>query len=398
MAAQVVHQPPQQRAEEQQAARVAPLGSLVGVSLENYKWAKDLVANNKTIGSRVGPIIDYTEETTKSVLKKSPIQVEDIVTAVDTRVDKAVTYGSNTVKTVVHAPGKLKNNTLAIVHDRLNRFKIEQDESEDTAEPGVTTIAEDAKLITAERLSRLLDASEGYLAQYFPISEDDRETLKVESPRGHLKPIAMRAGKQGRLAARRMQEQALAKVSGLKKRTGEVVHVDLVKYSEFLDRQKDNVKQTIYITLEKIDEKVVQPTKDVASKSTAAVKDRVIYPAKNRIVSVQIPFKDRFVRIWTVVGDEYNQRVVEPRDQIVAMFRKELAIQQELAKGQSGEDLTITDGLKAVIAAARSRLSKEWEVRVSPTLAKFMRRNGDFDEEELEEKSFGDDEEEVVSE
>mmetsp|Transcript_22588 Transcript_22588/g.42275 ORF Transcript_22588/g.42275 Transcript_22588/m.42275 type:complete len:419 (+) Transcript_22588:204-1460(+) len=375
MTAQV--QMPSGQPEEGQ--QVAPLGSLMGVSLENYKWAKDLVASNKTLGPRMSPLIEYTEETTLSVLKKSPIQVEDIVTAVDTRVDRAVHYGSDTFKTVREGPSKITNKTLKSVHERLNQLKLEGDE--DVSEPGVSTIAGDAKVITTERLSKLLDASEGYLAQYLPVSEEDRETLKVDAGKGEFKPIAIRAGRQGKVAAVRLQEQALAKVSGLKKRTSEVVHVDLVKYSEFLDKQKSNVKQTFYVTLDKIDESLIKPTKETATKATDAVKNRVINPAKERIVSIELPFKDRIVYVWTVVGDEYDARVVQPRDQIVKLFREELASQQDLAKQKSGEDLTITAGLKAVLNAASHRFSKEWEVRVSPTIAKVLGRKSGSEKE-----------------
>ena len=354
------------------AAPVTPLGSLVDVSLSYYKVAKEIVAANKTLGPRVSPLLAYGEEKTLVVLKKSPIKVEDVVAAVDSRVDASVKYTMQTVEALRAAPAQAVAKTQAK--------------------------AEEVQQATAVRLDSLLDASAGYLAQYLPLNEEEKAELKgteAESSK-ELKPVAIRAGKQGKVAAKKLQELALAKVQGLKKRTGDVVHVDLVKYSEFLDAQKENVKQTLFITLDKINEKVVEPTKEVAEKSRAVVNKRVIEPVNQRVQMVAIPIQDRVIKVWTMVGDEYNNRVVQPRDQIVSMFREELALQQELAKQKSGEDLTITAGLKAVIAAARARLSKEWEVRISPSLARVLRRNnGEFEEEEMEEKSFGDDEEDV---
>jgi len=349
---------------------VAPLSSLVDVSLLYYKAAKEIVAANKTLGPRVSPLLAYGEEKTLIVLKKSPIQVEDVVSAVDSRVDASVQYAKETVESIRAAPSKVAKKTAEVT--------------------------EETKVATAEKLNLLLDASAGYLAQYLPLSEEEQLEIKGdEASKKELKPAAARAGKQSKVAAKKIQELALAKFGGIKERTGNVVHVDLVKYSEFLDNQKENVKQTIFITLDKINEKVVEPTKEVAEKGKNAVQKRVIEPVNARVQAITIPIQDRVVKIWTLAGDEYNARVVQPRDQIVSMFREELALQQELAKQKSGEDLTITAGLKAVIAAARARLSKEWEIRVSPALAKALGRQGEYEEEEMEEKSFGDDDEDV---
>lgn len=369
-----------------QAAPIAPLGTVLKLSLENYEWAKDYVVSNKTLGPRVSPLLEFGENTTKKVLDASPIKLETVVEAVDTRVDAAVTYGSETVQKVREAPGKIKNKSLSAVHNKLNDIKVDKDE--EPAELALATVADDVKVITSERLSMLLDASEGYLAQYLPISEEDKEEIKVEVAKGELKPLATRAGKQSKVAAKRMQEQILAKISGLKARTSEVVHVDLVKYSEYLDKQKTNVTTRIYVALEKVDEKAVQPVKEVTAKGVNAVNTRLIVPAKERLLSVRLPFQDRFVRIWTVVGEEYEAKIVKPRAQIVQMFREELAIQKELAreKSGSGEDLTITAGLKAVVAAARARLAKELDGRVYPTINRVLGRSNEEEEKQYEDE------------
>jgi len=357
-----------------------PLTSLLTYSLDNYEWAKGIVAKNQTLGPRVAPLLQFGEDTTKKVLGASPVKLEAVIEAVDTRVDKAVVYTTETVQAVREAPGKLKNKTLTTVHSKLNDIKVDKDE--EPAELGVSTIAEDVKVITSERLSMLLDASEGYLAQYLPISEEDKEEIKVEAPKGELKPIAVRSYRQSKIAAKRLQEQIINKITGLQATTKERVHVDLIKYSEFLDKQKEAVSGTIVLALEKVDAKAVQPTKEVVNKATNAVKTKVLVPAKERFDSVAIPFQNRVVRIWTVIGDEYDQKVVRPRAQIVQMFREELALQQELAKQKSGsgDDLTITAGLKAVVAAASARLQKEWEVRVKPTVKKVLGRKTEDEE------------------
>lgn len=365
-----------------QAAPHAPLNSLLTYSLDNYEWAKGIVVKNQTLGPRVAPLLQFGEDTTKKVLGASPIKLESVIEAVDTRVDKAVVYTTETVQKVREAPGKIKNKSLTAVHDKLNTIKVDKDE--EPAELALSTIADDVRVISSERLSLLLDASEGYLQQYLPISDEDKEEIKVEAPKGELKPIAIRSYRQSKVAAKRLQEQIINKITTLKATTEDRVHVDLIKYNEFLNKQKDSVKGTIYLALEKIDEKAVQPTKEVANKATEVVKTRVIAPTKARFDSVAIPFQNRIIRIWTVIGDEYDQKVVRPRNQIVEMFRKELQIQQELAKQQSNnEELTITAGLKAVVAAASARLSKEWEVRVKPAVKKVLgRETGEEEDDE----------------
>lgn len=370
----------------------APMGSLLNFSLDNYEWAKDYVVNNKTLGPRVSPLLEFGENTTKKVLDASPIKLETVIEAVDTRVDRVVTGTVETTQAVIAAPGNLKNKTLEFTHEKLNLIKIDKDATE--ADLAVSTIAEDVKVITSERWNMLLDASEGYMAQYLPISEEDKEDIKVEAQKGELKPLAIRSFRQTKLLARRTPEKLFSKVSGITTRTKEAVHVDLIKYSEYLDKQKQNVTTTVYVAWEKVDEKVVQPTKEVAVKSSEAIKNKVLIPVKDRVVAIRLPFHDRIVNIFAVVGDEYETRVVRPRAQIVKMFREELELQQQLAKKESSnDDLTITDGLKAVVAAARTRISKEWEVRAMPTVNQVLGRPVIEEyEEEIEEKSYVDEE------
>lgn len=370
------------------AAPVAPVGASVKYGLDTYEKLKEVVVSNKMVGARVGPLFELTESTTKRVLEVSPIKLESVIDAVDTRVDAAVTYGTETAQKVYEALGKLKNKTTAAIHTRLNSVKVDQ-EAETPEEVNFSTVADDLSVIASERLSMALDASEGFMAQYLPISDEDKEELKVEVAKGELKPLAFRAGRQSKVAAKRLQEQIINKMTGLKTRTTEVVHVDLVKYSEFLDKQKTAVTNTIYIALEKVDEKAVQPVKDIAAKGANAVNTRVIVPARERVSAVRIPFQGRMVAIWTVIGEGYEAKIVKPRAQIVQMFKEELALQQELAreKSGSGEDLSIAAGLKAVVTAARARVTKEFDGRIVPFVNKVLGRaapEDTYDEDEDE--------------
>jgi hypothetical protein len=289
---------------------------------------------------------------------------------------------------------------LVFVHDKIQKLREEgPEETTGESDPSVKTIIVDAKEVTAERLNQLLDASEGYLQQYLPPAEDSSETMGREGMKTEMKPVANRALKMTQVAAARMQSKALSKIVDLKRRTEDVVHVDLVKYSEWLDLE--GKKETVIITWNKVEEKVVNPAKEqlekrieiakeMAETSTHAVQEKVLSPLKLKLEPIYLPLQDNVVRIWTVVGDQYDQKVVKPRDQIIQMFRAELQEQQEIAKLRNGdEQLTIQAGLAAVVAAARTRLSMEWELRVSPTLDRILGKDQEEEEEE-EDKSFGD--------
>lgn len=378
------------------------LGRLVDMGVENYKWSKDLVAQNKTLGPRLSPVITYTEETTLSLLGKSPIAVDDVVTAVDSRVDKVVTFTGEKVQAVRDAP----KNTFGYVHDKLSSLRVEQEEgdAEDTEseDPSVTTLLTDVKSVSAERLNLLLDASEGYLQQYLPPTEEEQEELKVEGKISELRPLPTRFYKISKVTVNKIGQTAVSKSREITERTKNTVHVDLIKYSEWLDKSvKEPVAKRLAIVDEKlaisqkvtrVDIAVVQPIKAQVNKRVEQVDGKLVQPAK-----------EKFVLVVTTISSKYDEKVVQPRDQIIQMFREELDTQKALAAEKSGgEDLTIAAGLSAVVAAARARLTNEWEVRVAPTLSRFMGRTADADtdadadaddeelDEELEDKSYGD--------
>ncbi|GBG30721.1 Hypothetical Protein FCC1311_069412 [Hondaea fermentalgiana] len=366
-----------------------PVGKLIDMSLEQYSGAKDLLAKNQVIGKRLTPFVDWTENTTKAILRKSPVAVDKVVTAVDTRAEAVVNFTSEKVQVMRETP----KNTLGYVHGKLKSLRTEPS-AEDDEEPGVRTILVTGKSAAAERLNVLLDAGEGYLKQYLPIPENEK-SLVIQGPKSEIRTVATRTVNLSKVAVTKTLEQALAKAGEIKARTKETIHVDLIRYNEWLDMNvKTPVSKRLKIVddklaisekVDKVDQKLIKPLKSSVSRRVELIDAKVVTPVK-----------EKFVLVVTRVSDTYNAKVVEPRDQIIQMFREELSLQQEIAKSKSGEEeLTISAGLSAVIAAARSRLEKEYEVRVSPTLSRFMGRDK---EEEMEDQSFGDEDDEDVDE
>uniref|UniRef100_A0A224ASZ0 Thraustochytrid-specific lipid droplet protein 1 n=1 Tax=Aurantiochytrium limacinum TaxID=87102 RepID=A0A224ASZ0_9STRA len=362
-----------------------PVGKLIDMSYEQYSGAKDMLAKNQVIGKRLTPFVDWTENTTKAILRKSPVAVDKVVSAVDTRAERVVNFTSDKVQTIRDTP----KNTLGYVHGKLKSLRTEPQEAENE-EPGVRTIIITGKSAAAERLNVLLDSSEGYLKQYLPIS-DDEKALMVNGSKSEIRTVATRTVNLSKVAISKAIERALNRAGEIKERTKETIHVDLIRYNEWLDM---NVKQPVSRRLKIVDDKLA------ISEKVDKVDQKVVKPIKNSInrrvelidAKVVTPVKEKFVLVVTRVSDTYQHKVVEPRDQIIQMFREELSLQQEIAKSKSGEEeLTISAGLSAVIAAAKSRLEKEYEVRVSPALHRFMGREK---EEEIEDQSFGDDVEE----
>jgi len=374
------------------------VSQLVSYGVETYYKGKDVLVKQPTLGPRLGPWVNFGEEKLQAGLKLSPYPVDQVVHAVDNRLDKVVNYTVETKDSlagraarVAAAPAQLKDASLVYMHDKIKNLKVEKDNSESPEEIGVTTVLVEAKSVTAERLNQLLDASEGYLQQYLPPTheepEDTDEVITTE-----IRPTAVRAIKVSKVAAKRMQERALAKMTDLKLRTSNVVHVDLVKYSEWLDLE--GKKAVVVVQLQKVDDKLVQPAKEAMINASNKVNEKLVAPVLARVTAIRVPFSDDILRVWTVIGDKYNEKVVQPRAQIIEMFREELALQQELAKQKNGDEpMTISAGMQAVVTAARARLSKEWEIRISPSLQRVMGKASTEEEEEEEDKSFGDAEE-----
>lgn len=354
--------------------QVAILGNAWKASVDRYEWAKGVVGQNKSFGTHVTSILDFGEMTAKMAHDASPIKLDEVIGALDTRVDQALTFGSEKAASVVAMQDKLKHDALTLVHDKLTEVKGTENAEVKPEDLGIALIADDVKTLTTEKLGKVLDVSESYLAQYLPIDDEDLKELSVDSPKHELKTVAIRSYKQGKIAAKGLQESVISKMSNLQMRAKEVVHVDLIKYSEYLNDKTQQIPATLYVAWENVNESVTDFASTASEGNAEKIKEQYIRPARERLVAARLQFHDRLVNIWTVVGDKYEQRIMRPGEQIIQMFREELALQQELAMERNGSDdeLTIAAGLNAVVAAARARLSKEIEVRVYPAWSKYV--------------------------
>jgi len=123
--------------------------------------------------------------------------------------------------------------------------------------------------------------------------------------------------------------------------------------------------------------------------------EKIVDPTKDRLSKLNLPFQGRVVAAYKAAGNAYDTRIVKPREQILEMFREELARQRQKAKLMNGDPdkpLTIEAGLRAVVAAARARVKKEWETRVAPTVDRFRGKKAAAPEEEEEAKEEDEDE------
>ena len=355
-------------------AGITPVGNLIDYLLDNYQTFKGVLNKNETLGPHVGPIVNFGEETTKSLIEKSPVNVKDFVAKVDSHMDAACSYGGNGVAAINQVPNKIKTGACELVMNKLSKMKLNPDEVK--AEPNFTDVANNLKEITSERLSQLLDASEGYLYQYFPLSEDDAAKMKVNVGRGEFKPILSRTYLQGKVTASKLKETTLAKLGNLKKRTSEVVHIDLVKYSEYLDQHKETLKDIVSTSYDSFDQKVVNNIKTISQNTSQNIRSRVIDPVYQSMNSVQIHFKDYLILIHTTVVTEYECIVVRPRDQIIQIFKEELANQREIFekhKNDPNDPPDILAGVKAVIFAFKTRVASRINVQLSPYLSNFLK-------------------------
>jgi len=328
------------------------LGKLVKISLDQYDSAKKALADSKTFGPRLVPVVDWTEGQTKAVLKRVPIQ--DVVNGIDRRTDQVVNYSSKKIDAVRQTP----KNSLAYVHGKLQSLRVDVPADEPQEDPGLKNILVTAKSAAAENLNVLLDSSQGFLQQYLPLTPEE---LHEDGKRSEIKTAAKRGFKISKQTASKVIERALTRVGEIKRRTSETIHVDLIKYSQFLDAK---VKAPIAKRLAFVDEKL-----GVSEKATA-VNAKYVAPVRERVSK-----RVEAGRTW--VSEVYKERVTKSID----AFNQELALQKEIAKSKSGdEDLTISAGLSAVFAAASTRLSSEYKSRVSPTINRIFGTREPYEE------------------
>ena len=351
---------------------------------DGYTWSKEKALQSKVLKPRLEPSLNFIESKLSEAKGKLP--VEKVVDALDSRIDNTLKYSSDTIQVVVKKPTELKNGTLMVLHKNLGKLKTEEeateeeskeDEDKENAEPSLKVIYSDVKEITTQRASKVLDASEDLVNKYLPESEVEAKQADDESLTTAKSNAAYRAFTLSKVVTKRMQRRALSRLDRLKLRTQEVTHVDLVKYSDMLDSRKAWLKQKKEGVTSEVNQRVIEPLRSVGTRMDHGYGDlkekakQYQEAAKKSVVQLKykIPFSDRIIRVWTVLGDQCDQRLVKPAEKIVETFKIELQKQQEIVKKQEDDPnkpLTVEAGLRAVVAAARFRLKKEWESRVAP--------------------------------
>lgn len=352
---------------------------------DSYTWSKEKALQSKVLKPRLEPSLAFIESKLSEAKGKLP--VEKVVDALDSRIDNTLKYSTDTIQVVVNKPTELKNGTLMVLHKNLGKLKTEEGTEEETKEdegnekeneePTLKVIYSDVKEITTQRAAKVLDASENLVNRYLPESEVEAKQADDESLTTAKSNAAYRAFTLSKVVTKRMQRRALSRLDRLKLRTQEVTHVDLVKYSDMLDsrkawlaKRKDGVKASV-------NERVVKPLRGVGARMDHGYGDlkekakQYQAAARKSIVQLgyKIPFSDKIINAWTVLGDQCDQKIVKPAEKIVETFKVELHKQQEIVKNKEDDPnkpLTIEAGLRAVVAAARFRLKKEWESRVAP--------------------------------
>lgn len=357
---------------------------------DGYAWSKEKALQSKVLKPRLEPSLNFIEN--KLIQAKDKLPVEKVVDALDTRIDSTIKYSSDTIQGVVKKPVELKNGTLMVIHKNLGKLKAEdegteeeskEDDSNKENEPSLKVIYTDVKEITNQSATKVLDASESLVNKYLPEEEVEMKQADDESLTTAKSNAAYRAFTLSKVVTKRMQRRAMGRLDHLKLRTKQVTHVDLVKYSDMLDSRKAWLEQTKEGIKTGVDNRVVQPLRKVGDRMGHGYGDlkekakQYQESARKSIVQIKIPFSDRIVRLWTVVGNQCDQKIVKPAEKIVETFKAELHKQQEIVKNQEDDPnkpLTVEAGLRAVVAAARFRFKKEWEGRVAPGLEAVLAR------------------------
>lgn len=350
--------------------------SMLTKGYDSYTWSKEKALKSKVLKPTLEPSLNFIEAKLSEAKKVYP--VEKVVTGLDNRIDSALKYSQDTLQTVVAKPIELKNGTLTILHKNLDKLKTEEEEiekkdseekSQDEGERSLLEIYTDVKVITSQRAQKILDASEKIVNKYLPENEEESEEVPKNS--------AYRAFYLSKVVTKRMQRRALSKLDQLKLRTQSVVHIDLVKYSNMLDLESKKawLNSTTFVTAGKSAGKKVSSqiseVKKSAVEKTEKLRENVSsqFLVLKKTAANNVPKK--IVDTWESVGESCDKLVVKPCEQIIDTFKQELQKQQEIVKNKEDDPnkpLTIEAGLRAVVAAARFRLKKEWEMRVAPTV------------------------------
>mmetsp|Transcript_8766 Transcript_8766/g.10483 ORF Transcript_8766/g.10483 Transcript_8766/m.10483 type:complete len:404 (-) Transcript_8766:68-1279(-) len=351
-----------------------PVSSLLFQGFKTYETAKQKVSDSKRL-STVVPAIDFVENTFSKANEYSPVKVDRVVGALDSGVDTAMKYGNDTKETVVSTaaavsakPIELKNSALTTIHTQLGKL-IKEDEAESKEvspeEMGLTVIMDDVSTISSQSAQKILDVSEKYVEKYLheEKEDEDEESLTEEEK---AKSATTRAYVLSKVVSKRMQRRVYAGLNHLQLRTKEVVHIDLVKYSEMLDARKQQVAAGYDyakdVAVSNFETRVAVPTKKV----TAAVGDKAVEAKEvaekygkivaNKVVAIKVPFTDKDILYYVnTAGEITDKRVVKPVEEIIETFKHDLEVEKK--KRDSEKPLTIEAGFRALLAALRYRTS-----------------------------------------
>jgi len=261
---------------------------------------------------------------------------------------------------------------LSAVHTHLEKYidesRLEEGEEKvatiSPGEMGIKIIFDDVSLLSSQRAQKILDVSETYVDKYLH-EEDEEDELDV-SVEEKAKSAAARAFVLSKVVSKRMQKRALAGLTSLKLRTQEVVHIDLMKYSQMLDSGRHQIgvaydysKAYVMTTFEN---RVAVPARKVSNEIGVKADEAKVVAEKygkqvaDRVVAIKVPFTEKDVLYYlTTASETADKRIVKPLEEIVETFKKDLEV--ETKKQDPEKPLTIEAGFRALISASRYRAS-----------------------------------------
>lgn len=368
--------------QEEEVARFlnggeGPVSSLILKGFKTYEWSKQKAFENKRIAGTVGPAVGFIEDTVVTAAKLSPIKVDKVVSVMDSGVEGALKYGQNTKETVVSTindvaakPGEIKKNTLTNLHNRLEKFRKQDETTPDVTsvkpeDVGFKVIYSDVKTLTDQGANKILDVSEKYVDKYLHEEknvEEEGEELGVRAD-----TTTGRAFQLSKVVTKRMQRRAMAGLRSLKLRTKRVVHVDLMKYSKMLDydAMKERLGNAKESAKETFENRVAVPSRNLKAglchryEDVKAVTDRYQKQIREKIMQIRIPYQDEIKGYVNYVKETCDKRIIKPVEEIIETLKKDY--EAEVKKIEKEQDPnkphTIEAGARALVSAARYRMN-----------------------------------------
>merc|ERR1712227_625580 len=364
------------------------ISSLLQQGLETYSSAKNAVLENKRLGEtvNVAPAVTFFEETVVKAAELSPVKLDrSTVETLDSNVDSALKYGEETkeaVKAKVNSTKEIVVDTVYSTKDavveRVNCTKDTVIETVTSTKETVVGKVTTTKEAAADTANQLLDVSESYVEHYLEELKEEEEEAKpvssgLEQGRKEPKAVGTRIFELSKTVSKRMQKRAFAGMDSLKLRTEQVVHLDLMQYSEMLDSAKGDVLETYNTKIVlPAREKTIQAkkaaveAKDVCVAKASDAKELIVISADEvlvKVAAVRVPFTENDVMFyWTIAAEEADSRIIKPFGGLVESLQKEFAAEVDLLQSQEEDDanskeLTLEAGLKALVAVLRRRTS-----------------------------------------